>query len=73
MKHKFKKNIELDALMVDAGMQQLGPVFAMQTGMSPNEYFQRTEWLSKQNFSYQELVTVRVLKLQDTRNILQNF
>ena len=64
MKTRFKKDINLDAQMVYAGMKNRFEPYAVSIGMKPDEAFGRAEWLKKQSRQYIHAVTLQVRKLQ---------
>lgn len=62
---KFKRDIELDAVMVHASMLGLFEPCAISQGMSPNEAYARAYWLKRQPIEYIEKVSNRVVELEN--------
>lgn len=61
---RFKKDIELDAKMVLAGMRGQFVPCAISLGMTASQAFDRAEWLKKQSRQYIHAVTLQVKKLE---------
>ena len=62
----YKKDLELDARLVHAAMRGLFARFVVGMGtMTTSEAFGRAEWLKRQSDAYVQLVTDRVIELEN--------
>lgn len=60
----FLRDVKFDAAMVHANMRNVGDVFARGSRMTPDEWYHRTMWLSKQPKRYTSRVIKRVLEIE---------
>lgn len=71
---KFKKDVELDARLVLAGMKGVFEQAAVALGLDgPSQAFGRAEWLKKQSRQYIHQVEMKIKKLEidSIKNLLQ--
>lgn len=61
---RYRKNVKLDAQMVDAAMKGMFVPFCIAAGMNANDAFARAEWLKNQNEAYIKQVADAVLEMQ---------
>lgn len=63
-KKRFKKDVELDAQMLYAGMKGMFEPYCIQQGMTTSEAFGRAEWLKKQSRQYIHAVEMEVRRIE---------
>lgn len=66
-KHKFKKDIDLDAKLVLAALRGMFEPVAMQIFRTPDEAFCRAEWLKHQSDSYISKVSDKVVEMENEK------
>jgi hypothetical protein len=62
---EFKKNINLDAVMVHASMRGLFDPCILGLGMTVSEGYARAMWLKKQSDKYIRSVSDRVVEMEN--------
>lgn len=71
-KRSWKLDVDRDATIVDAGMRGLHARLGLALGISPDELYRHSQWLKRQNETYLDQVTARVIQLQDARMTVPN-